>query len=188
MVLNNPALKLTYEDYEHFPDDGKRHELIDGDHYVTPAPTRKHQYLAGRLNARLFTFVDERRLGQVYSAPFDVVLSAVDVVQPDLLFVSNERTQLLTDKNLRGAPDLVVEIGSESTRRTDETTKRKLYERFGVREYWVVDPVLETVKVYRQGDAGFVRTAELSAEAADSLETPLLPGLSLPLVEIFAER
>jgi Uma2 family endonuclease len=188
MVLTNPALKLTYEDYEHFPDDGKRHELIDGNHFVTPAPTRKHQYLVGRLNAWLFTFVDERRLGHVYSAPFDVVLSDADVVQPDLLFVSNERTKLLTEKNLQGAPDLVVEISSESTRRTDETAKRKLYERFGVREYWVVDPVLETVKVYRRTGGGFARASELSAKAADRLETPLLPGLELPLAELFVER
>lgn len=188
MVLNNPALKLTYEDYERFPDDGKRHELIDGDHHVTPAPSRKHQYISGRLHARLFTFVDERRLGHVYSAPFDVVLSDADVVQPDLLFVSHERMQRLTERGLQGAPDLMIEISSERTRRIDETTKRKLYERFGVREYWVVDPVLETVRVYRQTAGGFANAVELSAEAADRLESPLLPGLELPLAEIFAER
>ena len=188
MVINNPALKLTYEDYERFPVDGKRHELIDGDHHVTPAPSRKHQYVSGWLQARLFSFVGERRLGHVYSAPFDVVLSEADVVQPDLLFVSNERKPRLTERNLQGAPDLVIEISSESTRRTDETTKRKLYERFGVREYWVVDPVLETVRVYRRAAGGFASAVELSAEAADRLESPLLAGLELPLAEIFAER
>jgi len=188
MAISNPALKLTYEDYERFPNDGKRHELIDGDHYVTPAPSRKHQYVSGRLHARLFSFVDERRIGHVYSAPFDVVLSDVDVVQPDLLFVSSERMPRLTERNLQGAPDLVIEISSESTRRTDETTKRKLYERFGVQEYWVVDPALETVRVYRRAAGGFASAVELAAEAKDRLETPLLPGLELPLAEIFAER
>jgi Uma2 family endonuclease len=178
-------VKLTVEDFELFPEDGRRHELIDGEHCVTPAPSTRHQIVLGSLHFALWSAVQEQGLGQVFLAPYDVVLSATDVVEPDLLFVSRERLDLLTEKNLRGAPDLVVEVVSESSRRMDEVVKRKLYERFGVREYWVVDPVVETVKVYRLGDDRYERAAELSREDADRLTSPLLPGLDLPLEQLF---
>lgn len=129
--------------------------------------------------------IEEQDLGSLFLSPFDVILSNTDVVEPDLLFLSKEREELLTEKNLQGAPDLVAEIASESSRRMDEIVKRKLYEHFGVREYWVVDPVLETIKVYRLESDRFVRTAELSLEAGDRLTTPLLPGVEVPLDEIF---
>jgi len=179
------TLKLTYEDYLHLPEDGKRHELIEGDHYVTPSPTPRHQLVLARLGGILYAYLREHPLGNIYPAPLDVVLSDTDVVQPDLLFLAGGRQDLVTESNLRGAPDLVVEVLSESTRRTDEITKRHLYERHGVGEYWVIDPVLETVKVYRLAEEGFRREAELSTEAGDRLTTPLLPGLSVSLDEIF---
>ena len=184
MATLNPALKLTYDDLELLPDDGKRHEIIDGDHYVTPSPMLRHQDVAGRLYSKILTFLNDHPLGWVYIAPTDVVLTPTDVVVPDLLFVSRERQSILTPKNLQGAPDLVLEVLSNSTRRTDEMVKRKLYERFGVAEYWVADPVVDRIRIYRQADA-FARAVELSAEAGDSLTTPLLPGLSIPLTEIF---
>jgi Uma2 family endonuclease len=177
--------QLTYEDYLLFPDDGKRHEIIDGDHYVTPAPKIKHQTIASNLTAALGSFVKERRLGLVLAAPTDVILSDNNVVQPDLLFVSTARTSVITEDNIRGAPDLVVEIISETTRKKDEVTKRKLYERFGVQEYWVVDPELETVKIFRRTQQGYGRAVELSKEANDVLTTELLTGLDLALTEIF---
>jgi Uma2 family endonuclease len=179
------TLKLTYGDYLHLPEDGKRHELIDGDHYVTPSPTPRHQLVLANLGGILYAYLREHPLGRIYPAPLDVVLSDSDVVQPDLLFLAGERGDLVTERNLQGAPDLVIEVLSESTRRTDEITKRHLYERHGVREYWVIDPVLETVKIYRLTGEGFRREAELSTEAHDRLSTPLLPGLSVPLDEIF---
>jgi len=178
-------VKLTVEDFEQFPDDGRRHELIDGEHHVTPAPSTRHQRILIQLVSHLAPFVRERDLGEVFAAPYDVLLSDTDVVEPDLLFLSKERSDLLTEKNLRGAPDLVVEILSEGTRRMDEVVKRKLYGRFGVREYWVVDPVVETVKVYRLEGDRYERAAELSLEAGDHLTTPLLPGLELGLEEVF---
>lgn len=179
-------VKLTVEDFELFPDDGRRHELIDGEHCVTPAPNTRHQRILIHLISVLDPFVRERGLGEIFAAPYDVILSDTDVVEPDLLFLSRERLDLLTEKNLHGAPDLVVEVVSESSRRMDEVVKRKLYERFGVREYWVVDPVVETVKVYRLRDDRYERAAELSREERDRLTTPLLPGLDLPLEELFA--
>jgi Uma2 family endonuclease len=185
--MATPAYKLrfTYEDYLLFPDDGRRHELIGGEHCVTPAPRKKHQRSSSRLQHALGPFIDENRLGFLYSAPFDVILSDEDVVQPDLVFVSSERSAIEKDEGIVGAPDLVIEILSDSTRKTDETFKRKLYEWAGVREYWVVDPVLEMVKVYRLNGGVYERLAELSAEAGDRLETPLLPGMTIAVARIF---
>ena len=179
------SVKFTYEDYLLFPDDGRRHELIAGDRYVTPAPSRKHQIVVGNLHLLLQAHVKQERMGRVYLSPFDVVLSEEDVVQPDLLYVSREHAEHETDKGLSGAPDLVIEVLSEGSRRNDEVVKRKLYERVGVREYWIVDPVLETVKVFRSSPQGYQRVAELSAEAADCLGSPLFPGWSAALAAIF---
>jgi Uma2 family endonuclease len=179
-------IRYTYEDYLAFPEDGRRHELIDGEHFVTPAPLRRHQQLATRLTVAVGAWLREHPVGEVYTAPLDVILSDADVVEPDLLFVSNERREVL-GKWIHGAPDLVIEILSPGTRRTDEITKRHLYDRVGVREYWIVDGEIEVVKVYRrQDDGSFPRVADLSREEGHSLDTPLLPGFSFALAELFA--
>ena len=183
-----PGVKLTYDDFVQFPDDGKRHELIDGEHYVTPSPNAKHQTIVLNVAALLRSHARAHALGRVFIAPFDVVFSDFDVVEPDLLFVSKARqADVLTAKHVRGAPDLVVEIGSPSTRKRDETIKRRLYERFGVSEYWIVDPELDAIKVYRTTDGRFERVAELSLERDDVLESPLFPNLALRLFDIFDE-
>jgi Uma2 family endonuclease len=185
----SPALKLTYDDFVLFPDDGMRHELVDGEHYVTPSPNMRHQLISGDLFGLIWNYLQEHPIGRVFSAPSDVVLSPHDVVEPDLFYVSKERAaQVLTPANVRGAPDLVIEISSPSTRQRDETIKRHLYERSGVSEYWVVDPDIEVVRVYRSAAEGnFGRPIELSREAGDMLTTNLLPGLELPLARIFRD-
>ena len=180
------SVTFTYEDFLTFPDDGKRHEIIDGEHYVTPSPNTKHQRVSKNLMVALDWYLRQHPCGEVFAAPFDVVLSDLDVVEPDLLYVSRERASVLTKQHVRGAPDLVVEILSPGTRKTDEVTKRKRYEHFGVLEYWVVDPDLDAVKVYRRADDRFVRVAELSTEAGDAFTTPLLAGFSVTLAQVFA--
>ena len=183
-----PDVKLTYDDFVQFPDDGTRHELIDGEHYVTPSPVPKHQRIVWNLVVMIGAHLETHPVGRAYTAPLDVLFSDFDVVEPDLLFVSSARlSQVLTTKNIVGAPDLVVEIGSPGTRRRDETIKRRLYERFGVSEYWVIDPELDAIRVYRQSGAGYVRVAELTLEDGDVLATPLIPNLALPLARIFAD-
>jgi Uma2 family endonuclease len=184
----NPAVKLTYEDFLLFPDDGKRHELIDGEHYVTPSPNTKHQRVSGNLHWLLRSYLEDHPIGKVFYAPFDVVFSNIDVVEPDLLYLSNERAgEALTPKHVSGTPDLVIEIGSPGTRKRDETIKRRLYERSGVSEYWVVDPDLDLVRVYRRRGDRFGRPQELSLEAGDVLTTPFFPDREFPLVQIFKE-
>lgn len=185
MTFQTHKVKFTYEDYLLFPDDGKRHELIDGDHFMTPAPSTRHQKVSSNLHRILSVFVHEKHFGTLLSAPTDVLFSDLEVVQPDLLFISSGRTTIITEKNIQGPPDLVVEIISENTRKTDEIMKRKLYERYRVSEYWVVDPELQTVKIYRMTDQGYIRVAELDHAANDMLATPLLPGFQISLSQVF---
>lgn len=188
-VMSRPHKKLTYEDFLLFPDDGKRHELIDGVHYVTPCPNFSHQELLGRLHLAIGSFLVRRRhLGRVVLSPFDVVMSNHDIVEPDLLFIAGDQQAIITEANVQGPPALVVEILSPSTRRRDEGIKRKLFDQKGVREYWVVDPKKCVVSVCRRGDDGsFPIVATHSAAADECLETPLLPGFVLSVSELFSE-
>ncbi len=180
------SVKFTYEDFLLFPDDRRRHELIEGDHYVTPAPNTKHQRIVANLGVLLATFAKSHRLGTVLFSPYDVVFSDLDVVEPDLLFVSMSRQHLITDQNIQGAPDLVIEVLSESSRRTDELIKKKLYEKYNVAEYWIVDPVLESVKIYRRSaTGGYAKAVEYEPQATDPISTPLFPGLEVRLPQMF---
>ena len=182
------GVKLTYDDFLLFPDDGKRHELIDGEHYVTASPNTKHQRVSGNLYWLIRGYLEEHRIGRIFYAPFDVVFSHFDVVEPDLLYMSNARAaEILTAQHVKGSPQLVIEIGSPSTRGRDETIKRRLYERSAVDEYWVVDPDVDLVRVYRRTGNRFAGPTELSLEAGDVLTTALLPGVQLRLAEIFKD-
>jgi Uma2 family endonuclease len=186
-VSPNRDRRLTYDDFVQFPDDGLRHEIIDGEHYVTPSPNLRHQELVGRLYLALGSFLEDRpERGRVFLSPFDVVFSFHDIVEPDLVFVAPDQLDILTDKNIQGAPALVVEILSKSTRKRDETIKRRLYERTGVREYWLVNADRSIVVVYRRtADGSFPQAAELTAEGRDVLESPCVPGWSLALARLF---
>ncbi|MCA9458433.1 MAG: Uma2 family endonuclease [Nitrospira sp.] len=187
MTTTPTTIKLTYEDYVCFPDDGKRHELIDGEHYVTPAPLTKHQRISMNLAAALHHHCQQAKAGQVFSAPTDVIFTETDVVQPDLLYIVKEQEHIITRENIQGAPDLIVEILSNSTRRRDERLKRNLYEQHGVKEYWIIDPELDSVKLYRLQDGRYSAPQELSTEQSQAaLTTPLLQGFSLSLHEVFA--
>jgi Uma2 family endonuclease len=185
-MADTATRKLTHADYLLFPEDGQRHQLIDGEHVVTPAPRLRHQLAVGNLHLLLASFVREHRLGRVVVSPMDAILSDHDVLQPDVLFVSAGNRAILQDW-VRGAPDLVVEVLSPSTRRLDETRKRDVYERCGVTEYWLVDPDAETVKVYRLVDSAYGRPELLSARDGDLLGSPLLPGLAEPVAAVFAD-
>lgn len=185
MRPTSPGVKLTYDDFVQFPDDGQRHELIDGEHYVTPSPNTKHQRVSINLTVVIGSWLERNPIGQLFHAPFDVVFSHFDVVEPDLLYLSNARAaDALTPQHVRGVPELVIEIGSPSTRKRDETVKRQLYERAGVSEYWVIDPEIDTIRVYRRDGDTFGRVIEVSADAGDTLTTPLLPGLEIQVSRV----
>jgi Uma2 family endonuclease len=181
--------KLTYQDLLGLPEDRLRHELIDGKHLMSPAPTLKHQRAVVNLAGLIWSYLQRHPLGRLYVAPADVVFSDFDVVEPDLFYVTVESGErLANERHLAGAPDLVVEVLSPSTARIDQGKKRGLYERYKVSEYWIVDPDKETIKVYRLADGLFRFCAELvrgDGASAQSLSTPLLPGFEIPLATVF---
>ncbi len=174
--------RLTYEDYCLLPNDGKRYEIIEGELFVTPSPITAHQRIVTALASHLFAYAEEHDLGKVFVAPFDVVFSRFDVVEPDILFISKARVSVLTDKNVQGAPDLVVEVLSDTTKEIDRTTKLKLYARFSVAEYWIVDPKTCAFEIYRRGREGLEFAASLSS--SETLTSPLFPGFTLPVKKL----
>jgi Uma2 family endonuclease len=187
----NPAhsgVKLTYDDYVLFPEDGLRHELIDGEHYVSPAPLWNHQAICSNIHGLIWSHLQTDPIGRVFFAPFDVILSRYDVVEPDIVYISRQRmAEVETSPYLKGAPNLVVEVASPATRKRDQTIKRRLYEQFGIDEYWLADPVRRSIRVFRLDEGKYQRAADLSAGAGDVLTTPLLPGLSMPLAKVFED-
>lgn len=184
MAIDRSKQLLTYEDYAALPYDGKRYELIDGELQLVPAPTLSHQDLAGQIYLLLRLYLGSHPGGRVFISPVDVVLGPHQVLQPDVLYVSPERLKVLTEPNVQGAPDLVVEVLSTGTSRRDTGRKRQLYDEYGVREYWIVHQKVVEVDVYRRGAAGrLARVASL--EAGDVLETPVLPGLHLAVASIY---
>ena len=185
LATATPPRKLSYRDLLKLPDDGKRHELIDGVPYVSSSPNARHQVILGNLYFHVRLHLETDQQGQVFLAPFDVVFTLFDIVVPDLLFISNARAGIITELHVQGAPDLVVEILSPSTRRRDEGIKRALYDRAGVAEYWILAPTTGTVRVYRRPDRALERVAELGVDTGDTLTSPVLPGLAIPLVRIF---
>ena len=175
-------VELTYEDYAKTPDD-VRYELIGGELTPMPSPKWLHQLLLTRLLMPLYVFTHDRGLGEVVPAPMDVVLSDTDVVQPDVIFVSNERAHIITEDNIRGAPDLLVEILSPSTSERDRTVKRDLYARHGVREYWLVDPHAKSVTALMLVENRFALSGVYGE--GQTLTSPTLEGFSLDLDELF---
>ncbi|HEV2350964.1 MAG TPA: Uma2 family endonuclease [Terriglobia bacterium] len=175
-------IRLTYDDYCLLPSDGKRYEIIEGELFVTPAPNFLHQIIVTRLTRYLSAFVEDNQIGLVFVSPFDVVFSQFDVVEPDVLYVSKARSSVLTDKNVQGSPDLVVEVLSPGTAKIDRTIKLKLYARFGVEEYWIIDPEGPAAEVYRHQKGSLELAATLDAHGL--LASPLFPGFSLPLQKL----
>lgn len=186
MSRTSPAAKLTHDDFLSFPDDGLRHELIDGEHYVTPSPSTKHQRVSRELLLELGNYLRAHAIGEVFGAPFDVVLSFHDVVEPDLLVVLSEQSEILTPTHVKGAPAILVAILSPGTRRIDERIKRALYDRVGVQEYWLVDPDRDEITSCRRSHAGALDVeTRLARASGDLLTSPLLPEFSVQLGTLF---
>jgi len=177
--------KVTYADYAAMPDDGHRYQVIDGELIMTPAPNEPHQSSLGDLFHVIGDHVRATQAGKVYFAPLDVVLSDENVVQPDLLFISTERLNIITHANVQGAPDLVVEILSPGTAHIDKTDKRDLYARFGVREYWLVSPEAGTIEVLVLRGGIFERLGLFGS--GDQVKSEVLSGLSFKIDAVFGK-
>ncbi|MDY7078029.1 MAG: Uma2 family endonuclease [Chloroflexota bacterium] len=176
----------TYEDYENLPDDGQRYEIIEGALYVAAAPNF-HQYTVGEIFAALRTYVGEHELELVLVALFEVRLPGIAlVVQPDVIFIPSEHTPHPGALRFTGAPDLVVEVLSHSTARTDKVVKFSAYERAGVREYWLVAPRVHSVEVYSLSGEG---TLELAGQytPGETVTSGVLSDLALSVDDLFVE-
>ncbi len=176
------ALKFTYEDYCLLPED-RRYEVIDGEPFLTPAPTPNHQDVVLELVSLLREFVTTRRLGRVVLSPCDVVLSQYDILQPDIFFIAAGREGIVGEKYIAGAPDLVIEVLSPSTETRDRVAKAKRYATFGVREMWLVDPAAKTIEVLANSEEGF-RTQALYGEA-ETVRSVVLTGFEFPAAQVF---
>ncbi len=173
----------TFEDLCRMPDDGRRYELIGGEIVVSPAPTWLHQELAARLFELLRLFVVPRKLGRVAFAPLDVRLSIHDSVQPDIVYVSNARLALRTSNGIDGAPDLVVEILSPSTRNRDEGEKLNLYAAAGVPEYWLTDAEQRAFRALTLKHGRYEPIPHIGAR----VRSLILPGLEIDVDALFAD-
>jgi Uma2 family endonuclease len=183
----HPDRRLTYDDFLLFPDDdGLRHEIIDGVHYVTAAPNLRHQDLIGRLYLAVGNYLaGHSGIGRAFLSPVDVIFTIHDIVEPDLVFVAADQLAIMTEKNIQGAPAIVVEVISKSTRKRDERIKKALFDRGGVREYWIVDPERLLLIVHRRDGSGLNARTPLAASEHGVLTSPLLPGFSLSVSELF---
>lgn len=180
--------KLTYDEFQELPREeaGQRQlELIDGEVFVTPAPKTKHQIAAANLHLALGNLVRERKLGLLFFAPYDVVFSEWTALEPDLLFIRQDRLSIITEANVQGAPDLVIEILSPGRRSYDRVKKLVVYEAGGVPEIWYVDPAEENIEILNRSPEGRLAvTAKLSGN--DAVVSALFPGLVLTARDVFA--
>ena len=175
---------LTYDDYSLLPNDRNRYEILDGELSVTPAPATTHQTALGNLYRFLANYVVTNQLGKLFIAPTDLILAPTTVVQPDLIFIGNDRLHIVTERAIEGAPTLVIEILSPTTHRTDRVTKAQLYAKYQVPQYWLVDPDQRTLEAY-----------ELVIDRYDLIASPrdvqvfapaLFPGLSIRVSDLWA--
>ena len=175
---------MTVREYRLLPEDGKRWELFEGDFLVTPAPTPLHQKVSRRLQHALMTQLEDTGLAEVIDAPIDIVFDDFNVLQPDIVIISSARTSMITERAVEGARDVVVEILSPSTRDRDRHMKFRLYERFRVREYWIIDPNHGFLEAHRLEDTSYQLRER--HDRASTLRCPDFPTLQIPLAPIFA--
>ena len=181
----HPEIKFTYREYALLPDDGRRHELVDGDFYRTPAPTTTHQSVLSNLFSALIRQLQETGTAEIFCAPVDVILADTTVVQPDLLAVRNNHRELIHLRGIEGPPNLVVEILSPGTRGNDEMLKRAVYARFAIPEYWIVDSDHSSVMVLRAESPGAPYTLVARFDRASTLTSVEFPELAIALGPIF---
>jgi Uma2 family endonuclease len=176
--------RMTYADLEQLPDDGRRYELYDGEVRVVPSPIPWHQLVVDRFSDQLKAY-RERFGGLLFMAPLDIVFSEFNTVQPDVVFFARGREQLINlRKTIRVAPDIAVEVLSPSTEAVDRGRKMQTFARFGVREYWIVDPDIESVELYHLSEAGYM--LEQTASNTEFARSLVLPELTINVAALFA--
>ena len=181
--------RLTYRDYLLIPEDGMRHEILEGEEIVSPSPVPRHQIVLVNLTLAFGEFIKGKDLGRLLVAPMDVVLADDTVLEPDILFIAKHRLGIIGEKAITGAPDLVVEVVSPSSRKVDRREKLRTYQKHGVREYWIADPDARSVEVFvlKEGRLAPVAAASLAADSAARASSPaVLPGFAVQLADLFS--
>ena len=175
---------LTYDDYALLPQDRNRYEILEGELYMTRSPTLLHQYALIQLAWILMNHVNPRKLGQIFVAPLDVLLSEFNVLQPDILFLHHSKIPPASAKNLQVVPDLVVEILSQTSIEQDRIHKKRIYARHGVPHYWIVDPENRIFEVFELAGSAYRLAAAFAGDGTAT--TSLFPGLAIPLARFLA--
>lgn len=183
MATQPSRIILTYDDYARLPEDGHRYELFEGEIEMAPSPNTAHQLAVGNLFVVLVVHVRERGLGRVFVAPYDLVLSDITVLQPDIFFVAREHESIILPAHVRGAPDLVVEVISPFTRQRDREVKAQLYSKYGVPNYWTLDPDLHEASALALRRRRYVTI--VTARGNDAFSAPPFPNLVIPLADIW---
>lgn len=181
--MPGPQVKFTFQDLLTAPDDGNRYEIFEGELIVTPSPALKHQNAVFNLTLLLGQYIKTHKLGTMLSAPIDVYFDAETVFKPDLLFVSDERSHILEEQRINGAPDLIIEILSPATEDQDRGFKFRHYEKEGVREYWLADPNKEILEIYMLKQKGYELHGRFSNN--DEVSAPTFSSLSFHLEELW---
>ncbi len=174
----------SYEDYLKLTDD-KRYEVMEGELVMAPAPIPYHQEVSRNLEFLMWDFVKRKRLGVVFDAPIDVVLDEHNVLQPDIVFVSKDRLDIIKDKAIHGAPNLVVEVVSPSTLGRDTVRKKAIYEKFGVKEFWIVYPEMKCVEVLVLEKGEYTLYDEGCLESRTEVKSKVIKGFKAKLEEVF---
>ncbi len=181
METDRSDVKFTFQDLLQIPEDGLRHEILDGEHVVTSYPNLNHQRVSRNMQFQLYEQIERTGRGEVFNAPAGVRLSEEDVVEPDLFVVLTERSEIMLETHVEGPPDLIVEILSKSTGRRDRGIKKRTYEAFGVREYWIVDPVGKVVEQYLLQTGCF----RLAARHTERIRLDILPDVTVDLTQVW---
>jgi Uma2 family endonuclease len=183
-ALHNNRVVLTYEDYLSLPNDRNRYEILEGELFMTPAPSLKHQEVSRNLEFLLFSHIKTNNLGKIFYAPVDVILDESTIVQPDLAFISAGRDEVYSRRGIEGAPDLIVEIVSPGTLKFDRVSKCQIYARYGVKWYWIVNPDDRTLDEYELRENCYNLSGSYSGDM--TFNPRLFPGLQMDLSEIWA--
>lgn len=178
-------MKLDYNDYVRLPNDGKIHEIVDGKHYNHPAPGIKHQIISYNIEIIFGPYVRKKKLGFWLSAPTDVVLSEYDIVQPDKIFISKKRKHIITESNIRGVPDMLIEITSATDPAYDRGTKMKIYNRYKVPYYLIVDAQDNTVEIYKHIGGRYKIFGKFGK--GDEFKIDIFPELKISVDDIFED-
>lgn len=182
-MLQTSAPLVNRHDYEEMSEGPPYYQVIVGDLIMSPSPTPNHQDIVLEIAALIRNYLEKKPIGRVFVAPLDVFLDDYNIYQPDVIFISNERLDILTGKGVEGAPDLVVEILSPSTARLDKGAKRKKFAQTGVKELWLVAPETRTISIYLM-DQDAEKPARTHGEKS-VFESSLLPGLKFKAAVIF---